>query len=140
MPKHVLHVAELSSDLSGSNRPGSYWLLKLQQATVEPTESATSADAQSLDKIKSGAPQFSDDFHRDNKVWNLDSGKEGVTFAYSQRAFHIKVDVPQEFTWSTGDITITDDGFSAIVTAAAGRIEVSGLAGQITTGEDFIFA
>ena len=38
-----------------------------------------------------------------------------------------------------GDITITDDGFSTIVTSSAGRIEVFGLAGQITLDADFLF-
>ena len=43
-----------------------------------------------------------------------------------------KIDL-RESGLAAGDITITDDGFAAIITATAGRIEVSGLAGQITT-------
>ena len=39
---------------------------------------------------------------------------------------------------SFADLTIGDDGFSAIITSAAGRIEVSGLAGHITSN-DFLF-
>ncbi|MCX6047113.1 MAG: hypothetical protein NT075_18575, partial [Chloroflexi bacterium] len=68
----------------------------------------STSDVPSMATIKSGAPLFSDDFRRDSKQWRVDSGQDDVTFAYSQRAFHIKVDAPQTFTWSTGNVTVTN--------------------------------
>jgi Ca2+-binding RTX toxin-like protein len=59
-------------------------------------------------------------------IWDLEDGVEKIDLRNSGL--------------TESDVTISDDGFSAIITSAAGRIEVSGFAGQITAGDDLLFA
>lgn len=58
-------------------------------------------------------------------IWDFEDGVEKLDLSGSGLTF--------------ADLTIGDDGFSAIITSSAGRIEVVGLAGQITEA-DFLFA
>ena len=69
-------------------------------------------------------------------IWtNASSGFTDVIYDFEDGVE--KIDL-RDSGLTFADLLITDDGFSAIITATAGRIEVAGLAGQIAIN-DFLF-
>ena len=70
-----------------------------ETSTPEATPTADNVQAH-IETITQAEQAFSDDFRRDDGYWKTKSTDKAVTFAYANRALHIRIDKKNWLTWT----------------------------------------